>query len=207
MTNKTDRRIVRTKKDIKETFISLLEEKSFEKISVRDLTERANINRGTFYLHYLDKYDLLEKLEDELFKKVQAIIDETKLTSHPNVADFAKERLPFFIQLLQCFQEEAAFMKVILSPNGDANFKEKIRQVFLYNLDGIVPHASKTDQLNYPLDLLIAYISSAHLGVLTYWLQNGLKQSPEEIATMLLEITLQGPLKASGLDKLFIEEK
>lgn len=59
MTNKTDRRIVRTKKDIKETFISLLEEKGFEKISVSDLTEHANINRGTFYLHYQDKYDLL----------------------------------------------------------------------------------------------------------------------------------------------------
>lgn len=201
MTDKTDRRIVRTKKDIKETFIALLAEKSFEKISVKDITEHANINRGTFYLHYLDKYDLLEKLEEELFQKVQAIIDETVFANHLDGADFANERLPFLIRLLQCFQEEAAFMKVILSPNGDANFKEKIRQVFLYNWESIIPHISKTDQLNYPLDLFIVYVSSAHLGVLTYWLQHDLKQSPEEIAAMMFDITVNGPLKASGLDK------
>lgn len=202
MAAKTDRRIVRTKKDIKDTFIALLAEKSFEKISVRDITEQANINRGTFYLHYLDKYDLLEKLEEQLFQKVQAIIDETVFAERLDGVDFASERIPFLTRLLQCFQEEAAFMKVILSPNGDANFKEKIRQVFLYNWENIIPHISKTDQLNYPLDLFIMYVSSAHLGVLTYWLQNDLKQSPEEIAAMLFDITVNGPLKASGLDKL-----
>lgn len=202
MAAKTDRRIVRTKKDIKDTFIALLAEKSFEKISVRDITEQANINRGTFYLHYLDKYDLLEKLEEQLFQKVQAIIDETVFAERLDGVDFASERIPFLTRLLQCFQEEAAFMKVILSPNGDANFKEKIRQVFLYNWENIIPHISKADQLNYPLDLFIMYVSSAHLGVLTYWLQNDLKQSPEEIAAMLFDITVNGPLKASGLDKL-----
>ena len=106
MTNKVDRRKVRTKKEIKETFISLLEEKSFEKMSVRDLTERANINRGTFYLHYLDKYDLLEKLEEELFEKVQAIIDETAFSNHMDLVEFTVERFPFLVRLLRCFQEE-----------------------------------------------------------------------------------------------------
>ena len=93
MTNNYDRRVIRTKKEIKETFISLLEEKNFEKISVRDLTERAGINRGTFYLHYLDKYDLLDKLEGELFAKIQAIIDELPFTNHPDMEGFAKDRL------------------------------------------------------------------------------------------------------------------
>ena len=205
MTNKVDRRTVRTKKEIKETFISLLEEISFEKVSVRDLTERANINRGTFYLHYLDKYDLLEKLEEELFEKVQAIIDETAFSDHMDIVDFTVERFPFLVRLLRCFQEEAALMKVLISPNGDANFKEKIRHVFLYNLEGMIPLVSKAEQLHYPLDLLIAYISSAHLGVLSYWLEHDLEQSPEEIAALLVDMASKGPLVASGMDKMIIK--
>ena len=204
MSNKADRRIVRTKNEIKETFISLLEEKSFEKITVRDLTERANINRGTFYLHYLDKYDMLEKLENELFEKVQTIVNESNFTTNFKMANFESERRLFIIRILQCFQEEAAFMKVILSQNGDANFKEKIRQVFLYNFQGLLPSTFKAEQLKYPVDLLLMYISSAHLGVLTYWLQNDFQQSPEEIADMLIDIIMNGPLKAGGLDQ-FLE--
>ena len=46
-----------------------MEEKDFEIITVLDITKRANINRGTFYLHYVDKYDMLEKYELKLFRK------------------------------------------------------------------------------------------------------------------------------------------
>ena len=203
MTNNYDRRVIRTKKEIKETFISLLEEKNFEKISVRDLTERAGINRGTFYLHYLDKYDLLDKLEGELFAKIQAIIDELPFTNHPDMEGFAKDRLVFIIRLLECFREEADFMKVILSANGDAHFKEKIREVFVYNIEDVFSKASEENQMHYPLELYYAYSSSAHLGVLTYWLQTDSKEPPEMIANMLLDIILKGPLAAIGLDRYF----
>lgn len=203
MTIKADRRIVRTKTEIKEAFLSLLEEKGFEKITVRDLTTRANINRGTFYLHYLDKYDLLEKLENELFDKVSQIVKESNFDGSSFIAGFTSERRQFILRLLQCLQEEAAFMKVILGSNGDANFREKIRKVFIHNFKGLLPKTFKPEQLNYPLDLLMMYISSAHIGVLTYWLQNDVQQSAEEIADMMIDIILNGPLKASGLEQFF----
>ncbi|MGN1420245.1 MAG: TetR/AcrR family transcriptional regulator [Eubacterium sp.] len=65
-----DLRIKRTQKAIKESFFILVEEKGFEHISVKDITDRAMISRNTFYLHYEDKYDLLNKICDDLMRKL-----------------------------------------------------------------------------------------------------------------------------------------
>lgn len=54
-------RVLQTKRMIRDALTLLMEEKGFEGITVRDLAEKAAINRGTFYLHYKDKYDLLEQ--------------------------------------------------------------------------------------------------------------------------------------------------
>lgn len=59
-----DLRIKRTQKSIKNAFYELIEEKGFDHISVKDITERAMISRNTFYLHYNDKFDLLNKVFD-----------------------------------------------------------------------------------------------------------------------------------------------
>lgn len=65
-----DLRIKRTQKSIKNAFYELIEEKGFDHISVKDITERAMISRNTFYLHYNDKFDLLNKVCDELVFKL-----------------------------------------------------------------------------------------------------------------------------------------
>ena len=64
-TKREDRRTRYTKQVIREAFFELLREKGFDKMSVADICRRADINRGTFYLHYVDKYDLLDALIDE----------------------------------------------------------------------------------------------------------------------------------------------
>ena len=71
-----DRRVRRTKKLLKESFIELMSEKQIKDITVKDLTEHADLNRGTFYLHYLDIYDLLNQLEDEVIENVSMMIQD-----------------------------------------------------------------------------------------------------------------------------------
>lgn len=202
---KTDRRIVKTKIQIKQAFLSLLSEKSFELITIKDITGRADINRGTFYLHYVDKYNLLEQYENEIFEKMNIIIDiatNTKLT----VNLLKEERMPIITEILQLMKDEAPFLKLILGPNGDPLFQEKMRQIFVQTIEQYIFNELDESQFKFPFELIITYISNAHLGVLTYWLQHDMQQSPEEIANMFMEIMLKGPFEASGLSLMLKEE-
>lgn len=78
-TAKTDLRVVRTKKNIREVLIDLLEKRSFGAITIRDITEQAQINRTTFYRHYEDKYDLLEKVISEILEDFEKTQDTSKM--------------------------------------------------------------------------------------------------------------------------------
>ena len=71
----------RTKQLIQKSFIQIVEGKSFEAITVGDITKKANINRGTFYLHYQDKFDLLDQIEHQLFEDLGNHIDELQAHS------------------------------------------------------------------------------------------------------------------------------
>lgn len=83
--NGVDRRILRTKIAFHDALVHLIEEKGFDKLSVTDITTYANVNRGTFYLHYVDKYDLLDQIEAELIQDVESIVLQANSL---NLADF-----------------------------------------------------------------------------------------------------------------------
>ena len=71
---KEDRRVRRTKKLLTQALMQLLQEKQVNEITVKELTELADMNRGTFYLYYRDIYDMLEKIEDSLFDGLNEIV-------------------------------------------------------------------------------------------------------------------------------------
>ena len=74
-TKKEDRRVRRTKKLLTQALTQLLQQKQVNEITVKELTDLADMNRGTFYLYYKDIFDMLEKIEDELFENLNGIID------------------------------------------------------------------------------------------------------------------------------------
>ena len=73
---KEDRRTRKTKAQIKVALIELMAQKDITKISVKEIAERADINRGTFYLHYYDIYDVLEQIQNEFIETINQILDE-----------------------------------------------------------------------------------------------------------------------------------
>ena len=76
-----DRRILKTKKAIKEAYLKLLrEKKDYRKISVKELVDTADVNRSTFYLHYYDINEVLEELIDDMFTDISSRIEERSLT-------------------------------------------------------------------------------------------------------------------------------
>lgn len=188
--SKQDRRILKTKSEIKQALTELMDEKRFEAITVRDLTERANINRGTFYLHYQDKYDLLEQCEDEIIKNILENIHELQVQDIEVL--LAKEKpFPFVVKVFEYIQENADFLRAVLGPNGDPSFQEKIKEMMIQNFFFKLGNISTT----VPIEILTTYISSAHLGVIQYWINTGMKQSPEEMASILFRIITKGPIE------------
>ena len=114
----TDRRIVKSEKAIQSAFLAMLLDVGFDAITVKNLTEKADISRKTFYLHYLDKYDLLNGIVDEMIrdltdlcekKKDMGFVDGTVLWFY-----YFEEHKPFFTAL---FSTEST----ILSGKGSRN--------------------------------------------------------------------------------------
>ncbi len=196
-----DRRVIRTKKMIRSALAELIEEKGFNNISVTDLTQRADINRGTFYLHYIDKYDLLEKIENEI---IQEIEEKTKNLNSVNMMniDAINEPLPFMVKLFEYFRENSVIIKAILGPKGDPTFERKIKKFIETNLfEKQKLKSFNIDEAVISEEYFIQYILSADLGVIKHWLEKNMKESPNEMALTLARMSLIGPLRAVGMRK------
>jgi len=194
-----DRRTIKTKKVIRKALSELIEEKGFSNISITDLTTRADINRGTFYLHYFDKYDLLEKVENEVMAEIQ---EQTKDIDYVNMLsiDVINEPIPFVIKLFEYIKENASFMKAILGPKGDPLFHRKLKKLIEINLfEKKLVKAFNKENMLIPEEYFISYLISAHLGVAQQWLESGMEKSPKEMALILSKMSLLGPLWAAGI--------
>lgn len=157
-----DRRINKTKVLLKNTLTTLLEEKDLRKITVKELTERANVNRGTFYLHYLDIYDMVKKLEDEVMENLMAIVEEN------NPFNMNYYYLPALLKAVEYIYQDMRFYKALIGPNGDIGFLEKLKKA-------MVEHTFKSYKtLNKQRDkvfiqYLTIFIVSGGIGALQEW--------------------------------------
>jgi AcrR family transcriptional regulator len=192
-----DRRIVRTKVAIREALVSLIAEKGFDALSVKDITLRADINRGTFYLHYRDKFDLLDQTETEIVRDVENIVLQANSL---NFADFnsTDNPLPIVVAMFTYMKENAALMHAVLGLEGDFAFLTRLRQTVEKNLKLGFLAGLKAQNFLVPSEYLITYILSAHFGVIQIWLQNGCLESPHEMAIILSKLSLQGAIRMTG---------
>ncbi len=193
-----DRRIARTRLAIQAALITLINEKGFDALTVSDIVLRANINRGTFYLHYKDKFDLLEQTENEILQDLQF----TFLSANSFQVDDinATDQLQqLVILLLEYVKAHADLMYAILGLPGDYSFIARIRRMMEDNLDLGNLSGLKVEKFTVPREYLIAYIMHAHLGVLQSWLVNGCMESPQEMASILFHLSFDGPMRSAGL--------
>ncbi|MFJ8247960.1 TetR/AcrR family transcriptional regulator [Peribacillus asahii] len=200
----TDLRVIRTRESIRDALVALIEEKSFEAISVKDITTRAKINRGTFYAHYQDKFDLMTKCEEEIMLEMSRIAKQNFSsviaaleTNSPTVTPF-----PLVVSIFEYLNENSGFMKAVLGPKGDLSFQTRLKDFMWKTLFGNNSEALvKEENFLVPGHYLASYIASAHIGVIQQWLNSGRKESPQEMARILSTITANGPLFAAGLKK------
>ncbi|CAH0233936.1 hypothetical protein SRABI96_02749 [Peribacillus sp. Bi96] len=179
--------VQKTKTQIQYHFIALVEEDGFSQVSVKKIAERANINRGTFYLHYVDKYELMDHLQQQLLNELQARITAI-LPKEVFMALHQQQLYPPFVAIFQFISEHAHALRAILGDKGDPSFAKKVKRVFgevlLERLISQHPAAKDEEFLKY----MNAFMTSAILGVIQEWLENCEEQSVEEMAKIHFQI-------------------
>lgn len=168
-----DLRIKRTQKAIKSAFFELLDEKTFEHISVKDITDRALISRNTFYLHYADKYELLNKVCDELIIKLFFRI--SKQLRRVQREEFTVESIAGILRLgLMVVEENHEAYRILLCSSGIDMLSQKLNAMSRRFMDFI------KDDIEGISDISIEYIVSGITGVIKYYVNNGVDNLDEE---------------------------
>jgi AcrR family transcriptional regulator len=197
-------RIIRTKESIRDALVELIDEKGFEAITVKDITTRAKINRGTFYAHYQDKFDLMTKCEEEIMLEMSRIAKQNFPAVITALETNSPTETPFYIAvpIFEYLNEKSGFMRAVLGPKGDLSFQTRLKDFMWKTLFGNDPNALiKEENLLVPGQYLASYVASAHIGVIQQWLNSDRKESPQEMAQILSTITFNGPFFAAGLKK------
>lgn len=186
MRQKTQNRsILRTQTLLKDGLTELMRKKTIQKISVKELTDFVNLNRGTFYLHYKDIYDLMEQLENDLldeFIEINQTYDANELNGKP---------FPLLLELFTFLDKNAEFVSILLIENRDQTFVDKLKNLLKERClnDWITIFAHATPDM---CDLYSSYVLSGCIGIIKNWFENGRKQTPEDLARYTENILLHG---------------
>jgi AcrR family transcriptional regulator len=116
---------IRSKHLIRQAFVELLLEKDLEKITVTDIINRADINRGTFYAHYQDIRAVIGQIENEIIDKLLEFLGEFR---HK---DFFQNPTPLLLKLARYIEEDEDFFRILINSKGSIQFLEKLKIIFV----------------------------------------------------------------------------
>lgn len=190
MTNppqRTDPRILRTRQFLKEALIELMEEMSIEKITVNRLAQRAQINRVTFYLHYRDIPDMLEKMADDMAEEVlQVVRDDTDFTEAGQ-----EEKWPMLEHLLVHIAENAKFYKIVLTSRKSTIFTDRLFKLMADIIAARVESrvtAHDASEVTVQKDIAVWYGSAALIGTIIAWLREDMPYTPQYLAKQITSL-------------------
>ncbi|MCF0149083.1 MAG: TetR/AcrR family transcriptional regulator [Clostridium sp.] len=184
MENK-DRRIRKTRDILKKSLIALMKEKNISSITVKELCEKADINRGTFYLHYKDVFHMLDEIEKELFEEFQNMILSHKISPEKI------ETKPILKDIYTFIADNRDFCIVILCKRGDMGFIKKIVSVIYEKGYSDWSNILKKNDKDL-FDKYYSFILFGVIGLIDHWLNNGLKESVDYMATLTENIIING---------------
>lgn len=177
---KEDRRIQKSRDAIETAFLELLMKNGIEQITINDIADRANVNRGTVYLHYKDKYDLFAHCIDTKLAGLQKLCDSIMEDQEPD------EMKRAFLQIYQYLAADYGFFSTMLNNQGTPYFQEKFKKMIIKEMDKNL--TDKKSKMNREFSRQCK--SAALTGVVEWWLRAGMPLSAEEMADNTLQLCL-----------------
>ena len=170
-----DRRSRRSRKLLKQGLLELLREKRFFQISVRDITERMDMNRGTFYLHYPDTTALMQSVEEDMLQEAQSLVD-----AHMKETVESASLRPVFEPLLDYVVAHHEDCKLLFDNDSGSGFLERLQKLVYQNGVNLirVRYAPRDEnQLTY----LLNFIAFGLVGLMKEWFNQGMALPKEDL--------------------------
>ncbi|MGI6221892.1 MAG: TetR/AcrR family transcriptional regulator [Coriobacteriales bacterium] len=201
----TDRRYLRSRKMIYTALASLIEERGVDGFTVGDLSERADLNRSTFYSHFKDKDDVICRYEDEFLAELSQVEATLAEVTPEQLADaiLEFEPLPTLVGLFDFLREHGTMLRALLGPKGDIAFQHRLMDTLCDTLMSCVLDPKYTRDKSLIVDYYVSYFTSAALGVVGRWLGGGMRESSKEMAIILMRVSFLrpgDPIDTGGLE-------
>lgn len=186
--NANDRRVKRTKKLLRDSLFTLLQEKSINEITVTELTEIADINRATFYFYYTDIMDMLDQIQNEAYELFEDVLVGTE--DHiDSMEDFAK-----YIEniLIFCKENPTIARFVITREYNNNKVLKKIKKLLAKK----VPVAKENCSQDDPRRFVLNFALNALTGTIVDWMDDGMIIPPSIMAEFIANMYISGSLHA-----------
>lgn len=184
---KVDRRVKYTKQALKDSLIEVLSVKPIERVTVKELCEMADVNRGTFYSHYSDQYDLYDEL---IYDLIDRALKVTGPLMEPNQR--IHDQLKAAVDVFKFVRANADLIRILLenfnifgSDRYDDMFNKMVHKVYLDDIKRQVPDERY-------VDMVYQFVIAANVTMIKYWLNTGMKESEEEMAVLAMKLTVKG---------------
>ena len=184
---KVDRRVKYSKMVIKNSFIKLLKEKPIAKITIKEICALADVNRTTFYAHYIDQYDLLHQIESDLVDDVMDYL----ANYNPNAFDSTTAEM--LEKILEYIKANAELVDLLLNANGDISFEQDIIMI-LARLE-LLPTVIGEDMDKEDARYAFLFFANGCIGVIKQWLKNGMKKPTQDTALLIYDLITKGQEK------------
>lgn len=169
--SKVDRRVLKSQEVIKKAVLELMAEKNFDDVTIQDIADRANVNRGTIYLHYKDKFDLLDKIIEEHINKLR------ELCQSASEMTFQEGNYVWF----EYFANNYLFFSTMLTTKSATYFRSRFLDLVV---EEYRPAFDVSEGINQGLDeeMILQFFGAAVVGAVEWWFKNGMPLPPRVIA-------------------------
>ena len=192
---KIDRRVQRTRQGIRDALVALMLEKSYEKITVQDIIDRANIGRATFYNHYQDKDDLLLRGVAEIVSEEE----EAKAHSHHQTADTQEADTIQTTDMFRHSQQNKRLHRVMFKRSRENPILETVTAILYSSVEKQLMQLVETKRPHpVPIPLLVQFIAGGLLSVIQWWHDQDFPYTPEEMDAFFQQAAMPGILEVLG---------